>query len=272
VRKIVGEAARAATKAENSRPLEWLARLGLVSRGVIWLVVGVLALRIATGDNTRADRNGALQAIADKPLGKPLLVVLVVGFLGYGCWRLLEAAVGHRDADEGRDRLLKRLVSLARGVLYLGFAYSTVRFLTTGSSNDKTKPLTARLMSHTGGRPLVFIVGAAIVIGGLTIAVRAFKQKFADKLDCAKMPDWLERATKVIGTAGLTSRGAVFTMIGAFLIDAAVTFDPNKAKGLDATLKTVAAEAYGRGLLMLAGLGLVAFSLWSFLEARYRKI
>jgi hypothetical protein len=268
----MGDAKRAAKKAEDSEPVEWLARLGLVSRGVIWMVVGVLALRVATGDNTRADRNGALRAIADQPLGGLLLVVLVVGFLGYSAWRLLDAAVGHRDAEEGRKRLGKRLVSLTRGVLYLGFAISTVRFLVAGGSGDKTKPLAARIMSVTGGRTLIFLIGAAVVIGGLTIAVRAFRQKFAEELDCGKMPSWLEASTKVLGTVGIVSRGVVFTLIGAFLIDASWAFDPEKAKGFDETLKTVASHAFGRGLIFVASLGLVAFGLWSFLEARYRRI
>jgi hypothetical protein len=237
-------------------------------------VVGLLALQVASGgdEGTRADRNGALRAIAEKPFGEVLLVVLVVGFLGYAVWRLLEGLVGHRDAEAGRKRWGKKAVSLSRAALYTGFAVSTVRFLISGSSDDKTKPFTARVMSETGGRTLVFVVGGAVVIGGLTIAVRAFRQKFVDKLDTARMPDALEGASRLLGTVGIVSRGAVFTLIGVFLIDAARTFEPDKAKGFDATLKTVAHETYGRGLLFAAACGLVAFAAWSFLEARYRKI
>src|SRR5688572_2612577 len=108
----MGEAKDAAREAEDSAPVEWLARLGFCARGVIWLVIGVLALRIASGDSSRADKEGALEAIAGQPLGEVLLVVLLVGFLGYAAWRLLEGAVGHRDADAGQKRARKRLVSL----------------------------------------------------------------------------------------------------------------------------------------------------------------
>jgi Domain of Unknown Function (DUF1206) len=270
----MGEAKQAAREAEDSKPVELLGRLGLLCRGVIWLVMGLLAAQVASGgdEGTRADRTGALRAIEQKPFGTALLVVLAVGFTGYAVWRLLEGLVGHRDVEAGRKRWGKKAVSFFRVALYTGFAVSTVRFLISGSSNDKTKPLTARVMSATGGRTLVFLVGAAVVIGGLTIAVRAFRQKFADKLDTGRMPGWLESATRLLGTTGLVSRGAVFTLIGVFLIDAARTFEPDKAKGFDATLKTVAREAYGRGLLFAAACGLVAFAVWSFLEARYRKI
>jgi hypothetical protein len=268
----VGETEQAARKAEDSTAVDWLARLGLASRGLVWLVVGLLAIQVARGDNTKADKNGALRAIADKPLGGVLLVVLILGFLGYAAWRLLEGAVGHRDEDDERKRWPKRIASLFRGTVYLGLAGSTVKFLFSGDSNDKTQPLTARVMSATGGRSLVFVVGAGFVVGGLAMALRGFRQKFEDTLKMARMPALLRSATKLIGTVGLVSRGFVFALIGWFLVDAAVQFNPQKAKGLDASLKSLADEAFGPLLLLAAALGLIAFALWSFVEARYRKI
>jgi hypothetical protein len=267
----VGQTKQAAKRAENSTALEVLARLGLVSRGIVWLVVGALAVQVALGDKARADKNGALEAIKDKPFGKLLLVVLVIGFVGYGVWRLLEAAVGHTQ-EEGRKRWMKRGASLFRGAIYLGLAVNTLKFLASGGGNDKTEPLTARVMRATGGRSLVFLVGAGLVVGGLAMTVQAFRQKFEDKLDESAMPASLRDATGVIGTAGLASRGLVFAFIGGFLVDAAIRFDPNKAKGLDATLKTLAQQPFGRVLLFAAAVGLLAFALWSFIEARYRKI
>lgn len=262
---------RAATKADTSAPVAWLARLGLAARGIVWLTVGLLAAQVALGSNKQADKNGALQTIADKPFGKLLLVVLVVGFLGYASWRLLEAAVGHTDED-GRERWTKRGASLLRGLVYLGLALSTAKFLVGGGGKDNTQPLTARVMKATGGRELVFVVGVGVVAGGLAMVVRAFRQKFEDNLDMARMSSWLRSATTILGTAGVAARGLVFALIGGFLVDAAVRFQPDKAKGLDASLKTVGHQPFGRVLLFAAALGLLAFSLWSFIEARYRKI
>lgn len=261
----------AARKAEDSDVVSALARLGLVSRGVVWLVVGLLALQVAFGGQAQADKNGALAAIKDKPFGGLLLVVLVVGFLGYTAWRLLEGAVGHRDED-GSKRLLKRASSGVRGAIYLGLAGSTAKFLVSGGGQDKTEPLTARVLATTGGQTAVFVIGTGFVIGGLVMAFRAFSQEFEDNLKTGDMPEWLRHATKGIGTAGLASRGLVFSLIGGFLLRAAVTFDPDKAKGLDGSLKTLAGQPFGPALLSVMALGLLAFSLWSFLEARYRKI
>lgn len=268
----MGEAKEAAREAEDSTTVEWLARLGLLCRGLIWLIIGVLAVQVALGRNDRVDKNGALAAIKDKPLGELLLVVLVIGFFGYAAWRLLEGAVGHRDQEKGRKRWTKRGSSLFRGGVYLFLAGSTAKYLITGGGNDKTQPITARVMAQTGGRTLVFLVGAGIVIGGLAMVVRAFRQKFEDNLDTGTMPGRLRSATSVIGTTGLASRGLVFVLIGAFLVKAAVEFDPENAKGLDASVKTVASQPFGRVVLFAAAVGLVAFALWSWIEARYRKI
>jgi hypothetical protein len=268
----VGDAERAAKKAQNSDAVEWLARLGLVSRGVIWLTVGVLAAQVAMGSAKRADKNGALATLKDKPFGELLLVVLVVGFVGYAAWRLLEGSVGHRDEDDDRKRWAKRLASLFRGVVYLFLAGSTAKFLLSGGGNDKTKPLTARVMSHTGGRTLVLLIGAGLVVGGLAMAFRGVRQKFEDLVDEGKMPDWLTTVTHVVGTVGLVCRGLVFALVGWFLIDAAVRFEPDKAKGLDASLKTVAHQPFGRIALFAGAVGLLAFALWSWIEAAYRKL
>ncbi len=262
---------KAARQAENSDVVSGLARFGLASRGLVWLVVGGLALQVALGGHAQADKNGALAAIKDKPFGSLLLVGLVVGFLGYAAWRLLEGAVGHREEDDPK-RLLKRLASLARGLVYLGLAGSTAKFLLSGGGQDKTEPLTARVMAATGGQTLVFLVGAGFVVGGLVMAARAFTQEFEDRLKTGDMPGWLRTATRGIGTVGLASRGLVFSLIGAFLVRAAVTFDPNKAKGLDASLKALAGQPFGPVLLSVMAFGLLAFALWSFLEARYRDI
>lgn len=271
----MGEAKEAAQAAERSAPVEMLGRLGLLCRGVMWFAMGLLALQVASGGDeggTRADRQGALRAIEERPLGTALLIVLVVGFLGYATWRLLEGLVGHRDVKAGRKRWGKKAVSFFRVVLYGAFAISTIRFLISGTKQDQTQSITARVLGATGGRTLVYVVGGVIIVGGVTIAIRAFRQKFADKLDCAKMPGWLERLARVLGTTGIVSRGVVFTLIGVFIVNAARTFDPKQAKGFDATLKAIAEEQFGRGLLFAAAVGLLAFGVWSFIEARYRKI
>ena len=266
------ELKQTAQQAHDSAAVAYLARLGLASRGIVWLVIGLLAGSVALGGEQRTDRSGALGAISEQPFGEVLLVVLAVGFLGYATWRGLSAAVGHRDQHERGKRWRKRAVSASRAVLYGSFAVSTVTFLLSGGSGaDNTKPLTARVMSHTGGRTLVLVVGIAVVVGGLATAVRGARRKQEERLEGYRIPAALRRPVTVVGVVGLVGRGLVFALLGGFLVTAAARFDPSQAKGLDAALKTVAEQAYGRGLLLLAALALVAFALWSFAEAAYRE-
>lgn len=266
-------AERTAEQVHQSTAVEGLARLGLASRGVVWLVVGLLAGSVAAGGaDERTDRTGALSAIADKPLGTVLLVVLVVGFLGYGAWRLLEAAVGHRD-DEGLKRWGHRALSLGKGLVYVALAVSTVQFLLRGSGGeDQTGSRTAELMSRPGGRTAVGLVGVALVVTGLVVAVRALMEKHSEKLEHYRLPARLRRPAVVIGVVGLIGRGGVFALLGAFLVRAALQFDAEEAKGLDAALKVLAQQAYGKALLVVAVVGVLGYALWSFVEAAYRDL
>ena len=261
----------AAEQAADSKPVEWLARLGLTARGVIWLTIGLLALQIALGGGGEADRKGALRAIASKPFGHGLLVALFIGFCGYAVWRLVEAAGGHRDED-GAKRWVKRAASAGRGLLYGFFAYSTISYLNSPSSQsgDNTKPMTVRVMSHTGGRWLVGAVGLTILIGGLVIAVRGVRAKFLKKL--RPLSGGMRTAALVLGRVGLVGRGLVVALVGWFLLHAALVFEPKSAKGMDQSLKTLAGQPYGPLLLGAAALGLICYGLWSFIEARYRKV
>lgn len=261
----------AARQAENSDALDWGARAGIAARGLLWLVIGFLALRICAGVGGKADKKGAFSALREQPFGKVLLVLLAVGFAAHALYRVVEGTVGRRDEEEGRKRNLKRAWSLARAVIYGALAVSVIRFLASGSgSSDNAKKPTADLMSHSGGRWLVGVIGAGVVIGGLAQGVRGLRQDFTDKLT---MPGGtMSTVVKRAGTVGLVGRGLVYALVGSFLVEAAVAYQPSKAKGLDESLKTLAAQPYGVVLLLIAAVGMLGFALWSFLEARYRDL
>jgi hypothetical protein len=267
------QAERTAAEVHDSAAMEWLARLGLASRGVVWLVIGLLGVSVLLGHDEQTDRQGALRAIADRPLGEVLLVVLVVGFAGYALWRALSAAVGHRE-DDGTKRTGKRLLSAGKALLYGALAVSTLRFLLDQGSatGDRTSSRTARVMEATGGRWLVGAFGLALVATGVGLAVRAVMGKHMKKLESYRLDADRLRVAKAVGTAGLSGRGLVLALLGGFFVLAAVQFDPAEAKGLDAALATLAGQAYGKALLVVAVLGVLAYAAWSFLEAAWRKI
>jgi len=272
---IGGDARQAARRVADSPWLERIARLGLVGRGLIYLLVGWLALQIALGHNAQADRGGAIRAIAAKSYGPALLWLLALGFAGLALWRFSEAAFG--PAGSGDDKV-ERAQSLARGLLYTVFAVTTVSFVlgTSGSagasSNKQSVDATASLMKHSGGRLLIGLVGLVLVAIGAFMAYEGLAKKFTKHLKTGEMSQRARSVVEKLGMFGGLARGVVFALAGVFVVIAAVTFDAAKAKGLDGTLRTFAASPLGPFLLAAVALGLVAFGIYSMCEARWRKV
>jgi hypothetical protein len=273
-------ASQASDVAEAASRNPWvdrLARLGFVGRGVIYLIVGVLAVQIVTGDNQQAaDKNGALQEVAEKPFGNGLLVILAIALAGYALWRFSEAIWGKRSEDDPKKRTAKRLGSAAKGVAYAAFCATTVSFVAgRGSSdgNQQEKSWTAKVMEWPGGRGIVAAVGLAIVIGGLALMVVGLTRRFEKKLELGRLSHGARKAAVAVGTFGVSARGAVFALAGLLLVRAAKDYNPQEAQGIDGTLRTIADRPYGQVLLVLAALGLLAFGVYSAaVEARYRKL
>jgi len=251
-----------------------MARLGLFARGVVYLLVGWLAVRIAfEGSGAQADRQGALQEIAHHTGGFIVLLAMALGFAGYAIWRATEVVTG--DHEEGAKKWGKRAVSAGRAVLYGFFAVSTAHTALsgrTGSGSDHTsKQATAGVLGHSGGRALVIAAGAAFVIAGVVLAVRGLLRKFEKQLRTGQMSPGMEKAVAAVGVGGQTARGVVFAVIGGFLIDAAVRYEPQKARGLDGALRSIAGAPGGKALLIAVAAGLACFGLYSLAEARYRR-
>jgi hypothetical protein len=267
----------------NSPWADRLARLGFCARGVVYIVVGLLAFQIAReggGSDEEASKDGALRAIAERSFGSTLLVILAIGLAGYVLWRLSEAIWGKRDEEDERKRTLKRLGSAAKAVLYAAFLISTVRFLMEGSpsssggggGSEQESSATARLLELPAGQWVVGAIGAAILGGGVYLLYRGIAQKFEKHLDSSQMSPRTEQVVGVIGTIGMAARGVVFGLIGLLVIKAALDFDPDEARGLDGTLHLIAQQTYGQVLLTLAAFGLICFGVYSLAEARYREL
>ena len=261
-----------ARRASDSRPAQWLARLGLTARGVLYILIGVVAILVAIGQGSHeADQSGALQLLASQPYGLVALWLLFIGFAGYALWRLSEAVFGVTGEGNGAG---PRLKSLVRAVLYAIFAVLTVKVITgqQASQASQQKDLTATVMRHTGGRWLVGIVGVAIVIAGLALVLEGIRRKFMKYLRTGEMSPQTRRTVERLGMIGTTARGLVFALAGVLVIDAAVEFKPSKAGGVDKALLTLRNQPFGEFLLILAAAGLIAFGVYGLAEARWRRV
>ncbi|MET8946391.1 DUF1206 domain-containing protein [Streptomyces sp. NPDC004542] len=269
---VVQGAGIRARSASTGAVTEWAARAGLAARGVIYLLVGVLALQIAFGGSGKqADRSGALAELARHPFGAVVLWAVGIGLAGMALWRLSEALFGSVGKDGRSAR--KRLLALVRCVFYVFGASSVLSFAAGsggGQSSDKqSRDLTARALSVPAGQWLVGAVGAGIVVTGVWIAVRAVRRKYRDRLRTGEMSPGVRRLVDVTGVAGGAARGVVFAAAGVFAVRAAIEARPDKAKGLDDTLRSFADAPAGPWLLALVAAGLALFGLFSLAEARW---
>lgn len=261
-----------ARRASRSPAAEYLARAGLAARGVIYLVIGLVAVLIAIGQGGReADQGGALKLLASKPYGVVALWLLGLGFAAYALWRFSEAAFG--VSGEGR-KAGPRLKSAVRGVIYAGFAVLTFDVIagTGGSQASREQDLSAKVMHHTGGRWLVGIVGLVVVIAGVALIVEGVRAKFMRLLETSRMSARTQTMVKRLGMIGTTARGAIFALTGALVIEAAVNYQPSKARGLDKALLTLRNQPFGEFLLGIAALGLIIFGIYALCEARWHKV
>lgn len=266
-----------ARRAAKGSAAKGAARAGFTARGVIYLLVGVLALRIAFGSgDQQADRGGALAELAGQPFGAVLLWALGAGLVGMALWRLSEALFGAVGKD-GRTAK-KRVPAAARCVFYAFVAYSVLAFAAgsgdsgSGSGDRQSRDVTARVMEMSAGRWVVGAAGAGVVVAGVVIGVQALRRAYRKKLKLGGLSPAARRLVDVTGVGGGASRGIVFAVAGAFAVRAAVDYEPGRAKGLDDTLRSFADTPLGPWLLVCVAAGLVLFGVFSFALARWRRV
>jgi hypothetical protein len=248
----------------RSRGYHALVGVGLVSYGLVHLVLAWLALQIAFGGREDASAGGALQQLTRQPLGTVLLWVMAIGLFTLVVWQVLEATIG-RAASNRDGRLRKRLSSAGRAVVYLGLGVAAVGVAmgNGGGSGSGEETLSTRLMALPFGRILVGAVGIAVIAVGISQIVKGVKQKFMEDLASG-----VEPVVRRLGTAGYCAKGVALSIIGGLFGYAALTYDPQRAGGLDAALSTVRAQPFGTVLLVVMAVGIASFGVFCFVWAR----
>ncbi|GAA2286658.1 DUF1206 domain-containing protein [Glycomyces scopariae] len=263
-----------ASRAANSKPLELLARGGFIAYGVIHLLFAWLALQVAFGESSgETDQSGALNTLAQQPAGEFLVICIIVGMVAMAVWQAFEAAIGE-SGPQDRAAMAERVISGCRTVLYLYFAYLGYKVVSgaNASQSQSQQSTASSMMDSGGGRFLVGLAGAVVLGVGVGLAVYGLKKKFEKHLNTGRMRPKVRRTVQRLGTAGYTSKGVAYALAGALIVAAAVTYDPEKAGGLDAALKTLAGTDWGPWLLGLIALGIACFGVYCFFQTKYRKV
>lgn len=255
----------------ESRPLDRAARVGLIGRGIFYLLLAALvtALVFSGSGKLQANANGALSAVSDTHLGELLLIAAAVGFASFGLLRIVGAAT---DRRHGR---LRRLSTAGQGVLHLGLAAGTTGFVLGMhgiGSEDEQRRTAETVLNLPGGR---LILGC---VGGIMLAVCTWQLLvtisggFADSLLLDTAEHDVRRLTMVAARIGIPARALAFAPLGAFLLVAAIRNQPAQAKGLDGFLLQLTEASWGRAVVLLVAVGLGVFAVYSFLEARFRQV
>ena len=269
-----GAIAAKGRRAGQSPWVERLGRVGLVAQGVLYAVIGILAINVALGAREESpDKGGALRTIADQPFGKGLLVLLAIGLAAYAAWRLAQAFLD-RDHEGSRPKgLAKRGAALAKAGWYALLCGLTISVLVGGNGGGgNEQQTTAGVFERPLGRYAVYAAGLGFAAAALFNGYRAVTCKFKKKLKQGEMNEAEEAAATGVGVLGHLARMVVFGLVGAFLLRAAWEFDPKEARGLDGALLEVAQASYGGLLLGAVAVGLIAYAVYCLFQARYRRI
>jgi hypothetical protein len=267
----------ASTSLRNASPaLVMFGRAGYAAKGAVYIVIGALAARVATGSGGRmTDSGGALQTIGNGPFGTVALALIAAGLLGYMAWRLVAAITDAEGKGDKPTSLAVRAAQAARGLVYGALGMQAISLLRHrgGEGGDAAQDWSARLLELPYGRLLVG--AAALGILGYA-AYQLYRAASADKvrrhLDLGSASStqatWIVR----LGRFGTAARGVVFAMIGVFLGRAAMQSDSSEAGGFAESMRALAGADHGPYVLAVVAFGLIAYGLYQLATARYRRM
>jgi Domain of Unknown Function (DUF1206) len=257
--------------------LEPLGRWGYAANGLVYALIGVLAIQAVLGQGgDTTDPAGALGHVIQAPFGQLLLALVALGLVGYALWRMLQATLDTEHRGSHLTGIAIRCGYAIVAVMYAGLAFSAIAMLTSGaaqpSEDQSTQDRTAWLLSQPFGSWLVVLAGLVVVGVGINQFVLAWRGTLDRQLQTGDIDPRLREIVSVAARLGNTARGIAFSLIGAFLVLAGVQARPDQARGLGGALNSLAQEPFGPWLVALVGVGLIGYGVHMLIAARYRRM
>lgn len=246
-------------------------RAGYAARGLVYVLVGFIALRAAWRGGQAEGTQGALASLTDEPWGTALLWVIAVGLFCYAAWRLIDAWLDLDRHGSKAKGVVARLGLVVTGAVHAALGIYTIHLVTAGGSGGGgggQERWTAWLLSQPFGRWIVVAIGAAVIGAGIYYGYKGLAEKYKEHLRFTSMVERLDPVCKF----GLVAHGIVIAIVGVFLLWAGWTSDPSEAGGLAQAFEKVRQAAFGRVLLGLLALGMIGFAIECFIEAAYRIV
>lgn len=277
--QIEGAVKDASEKVARSPWVGRVARFGYVTKGVVYMVIGALAVLavLGAGDGRVTGTRGAFREIAARPFGRVMLAAVAVGLVGYVLWRFVQAALDPEHDRASARRVGMRLIYAGSGLAYTGLALTAAQIVfgadePDAGSNKLQRDWTAWLLARPYGEWVVGLIGLIVVGAGVAQFYKAYKAKFSEKYKLDEMSRTEVCWARRVGRFGLVARGVVFCVLGVFVVQAALHSNANEVQGLDGALRALARQSFGPWLLGGVAAGLVAYGVFMLVEARYRRI
>jgi hypothetical protein len=265
-RRAGKQAQQAGSQVQQHPAYRILVTVGLISFGIIHLLLGWLCVQIALGGGGEASTDGALKDLVSRPLGNVLMIVFAIGLFTLAVWQLLEALFGYRNREK-KKMIRKKISSSARVIMYAGLGFSALLLAIgsqTSDSAESAQSTTAMLMDAPFGRILVGLVGLIVIAVGVGHIVKGVRRKFAKDDLKPGAPEW----GKKLGMVGWSVKGVSIGLVGGLFLWAAIAYDAEKAGATDGALKTLQDQPFGQILLILMGLGFAAYGVYCFVWSR----
>jgi hypothetical protein len=266
----------AVKQAAANPKLELLERLGYVVRGVLYVVMGFLAFKIASAQpgGKATDLSGSLVWLIGNPFGKLVLVVVIIGLAAYSLWGFIRAI--YDPLHRGRDT---KGIAARIGFLTSAFSYAAIAFFALqilagqgSASHDSTQKTVSSLLTNPAGGFITIVLGLIAIGIGVGQFVEAYRATFKHDLKAGEMSESERDIAVTLGRFGMAARGVTFLVIGFFLVQAGIHHDPSKATGFGGAFLFLLAQPYGHVLVGVIALGFIALGLHSFACARWVKL
>lgn len=261
------KAARVATRSDGFRRV---ARGGFVVVGLVHIIIGAIAISIASGGGGDADQDGAMEQIRSTPIGGLLLGIIAVALIALAVWQIASALL---ETDQGEAKKWgQRVKLLGIAAAYLVIAGLALIFAFGGNveSEKTSQGLSAVILAAPGGVVLLIILGLSVAGVGIGFIVIGFTRGFEKTMDLPTGS--ARRGIMALGSAGYIAKGIAVAVTGALFVVAAWTHDPEKAAGLDAALRSLVTLPFGKTILWIVGAGLVIYGLFSIVRARFSRM
>jgi hypothetical protein len=265
-------------RAPGARELRpWMCRfvrVGYAAKGIIYLLIGLLALRLAFGNGGRlTDASGALTTIVRQPFGMVLLTVLAIGILAYSAWDITQAIVDTKRKGTKAAGLMDRALSIIKGVVYGAVGVQAIRLI-VGARAQSSNPdnLARTAMQFPLGGVLLILIGGGIAVYGVKQLMMAWNSEFDDDLNQQQLRREGGAWVLDIGRAGIGARGVILVLVGVALAKAGFDERPSEASGMSDAMWTLFAQPFGKWLLAAVAVGLMCFGVFQVLHARYARL